>query len=259
MKTTHDLTSEAELCDALAAVAPSDGWDVFPEVAGFDLVLVWNGSRPAPSANRYDGTQIAAIDVGFQLGIDAKLRANIDVLDQCAGRVEDSDRRPDAAAVLVPVASREFCRVAHRIGLRVLELRHCRSTPEEYSVRPRTRIEPCPVGPLWLYRGIASPAPGRLAMPPVPLQGSGGRASPRVLSPWRVGALRVVLMLDRAGKITRAEAKPFGIDLSDWATRGWLATDGGRPATYTKGHRWDSHGPHVGYEQERDAIAAHMP
>jgi hypothetical protein len=248
MKTA--FTTEAELCDALAQVAPGDGWDVFPEVGGFDLVLVWNGSRAAPGV--YGSASVPLVEPGWQLGIDAKMRANVDVLEQCAFRMDQS-ARPDCGAVLVPEASDAFRAVARRLGLLVFTAQHCVArNPGSVYMRDRRHIVEPGSPPSVVWRAERKP----LALPPVPLQGSGGQASPRVLSPWRVSALRCCIALRARGSLTRAEGKAIGIDLSDWLQRGWVLSDGGRPARYTLNPTPPSRGPESGYERERDAIAA---
>lgn len=247
---TFEPASEAELCDAFAEAARGDGWRVFPEVSGFDLVLEWDGTRPVPTIWRdREDVPIAAVDAGYQIGIDAKLRANIDVLAQAIGRIEDSIHRPDAAAVLVPEYSRAYACIAHRLGLRCFDLRNCAGAQ-------RHTIDPVVPPPLWLYRGSHAGPDKRLALPPIPLRDSGGKGGPRTLSQWRVGALRVCALLRARGSLTRADAKPHGIDLADWAQRGWLVSDGKRPARYTPGLRLDVTGPEVGYEATRDALIA---
>lgn len=248
MKRTADLPkTEAELCDAFAEIARTRGWDVYPECGGFDLLLVWNATVMPQGWGRL---RLPNAPAGFQVGVEAKLRPNVEVLEQAASRIAYGAAAPDAGAVLVPQATRDFAALGRRLRLHVFALadlvgdRHRRGGLNEPFV-----VEP---------ENGAGEARPRVTLPPIPLQGSGGQASPRVLSPWRVAALRLVIELRAKGSITRAEAKAIGIDPSHWVTRGWLRTDGQRPARYTELPRLaeSDRGPIRGYERELELLQA---
>lgn len=261
------FNTEAELCDAFVEAAALDGWDAYPEVDGYDVVLVWNGSKVIDhvARRRYaDEPADVPIPVGYQVGVDAKLRAHIDVLDQAASRYDNDPfhdyapggkwevirKSPDEHAVLVPEASAAFCSVARRLKLRVLTLEHCRDTPDPEHRRTFSgSIKRTPIWPM------GEPRTGpRLALPPVPLQGSGGKASPRVMSPWRVRALRLCTLLNARGHLTGKDFADAKMDRRIWLARGWLVSDG-RDEGFAKYVRATG-GPDVGYERERDALAA---
>lgn len=76
--------SEAELCRVFLARGVDAAWTAYPETGGWDLLL----SRKAD---------------GFQIGIQAKLQLNFDVIDQClTDRYNACAPGPDCRAVLVP-------------------------------------------------------------------------------------------------------------------------------------------------------------
>jgi len=92
--------SEGELCDRFSIIARANGWQVFPEVGGWDLLLVGNK---------------------IQIGIEAKMRCNIRVLVQ-AMRRSLSYRYPDYRAVLVPKASSDLVYICKHLRILVFDL-----------------------------------------------------------------------------------------------------------------------------------------
>lgn len=240
--------SEAELCDALAVAAAADGWDVYPEVEGWDLLLVWNGTREDPLRL----PKYAPPPVGYQIGIEAKLRGS------CEAIVEALDRsrykRPDEIAVLVPKAGKAFRALCAELRVRVFAAEHYGPTPASWGMRDRKTVNPLGATAEDLERA----APLRLKVPEVALQGSGGHASPRTMSTWRVSALRLCILLRSRGYLTGQDFKDASVSRQRWLTGKWIVRDGseGRHARYVSGPRLDVDGPEVGYEAERDALAA---
>lgn len=247
--------SEAELCDLFTDAARADGFDVYPEVGGFDLLIVWRAERPMAPAWRSPGNWLREIPRGYQVGVDAKLRANVEVLDQAVGRM-DLLRRPDEAAVLVPEAGRPFRQLAGRLGLRVFTLAHCAAGRLDCGVRrapaaiDRKRIEPAESRCDPIRSADHEPLP----VPPFALQSGGGRPHPRVLSPWRVAALRLCLRMRDAGFLTREDFKDQGMRVDRWVNPRWVESDGRKPAKYTPAEHWELDGPHIGYERELEVL-----
>lgn len=75
--------SEAELCTRFSDAAREDGWTVYPETSGWDLLLV--------------------DDDGVQVGIDAKARASFEVLMQCLDRCPDGTHPSSRVTKAEPV------------------------------------------------------------------------------------------------------------------------------------------------------------
>jgi len=229
-------STEAELCDALVTAAARDGWDAFPEVSGWDLVLVWTGRVKVPALYCRDREP----EAGYQLAVEAKLRPGVDAIVSAIDR-RGTRRGPDEVALLVPHAGRSFVRLCRHLDLRVLTLADC-GRGELRFIAPRS---------------IPGDPAARLRLPPIALQGSGGAPSPRTLSAWRVGALRICRVLRERGWITRDDFRAHGVDRTRWVNARWIRADGtiGRLARYVPGPRFESDGPDVGYEAERDALA----
>lgn len=96
--------TEAALCEAfIRDVQAIRGWIVYPETAGFDILLVRE-------------------DTGHQLGIEAKLRLNEKVIDQILPSDWSNlcnDEGPDWRAVLVPEGSGSTVRLLQWAGVMV--------------------------------------------------------------------------------------------------------------------------------------------
>lgn len=223
--------SEAELCDAATILACKSGWDVYPEVGGWDLLCVWNGTA---SLSSYWGP----VPTGYQVGVEAKLRASFEAVYETLGR----NRHPstDEVAILVPKAGRAFRYVCAELGI---------------GVRILNDFDP--LLPVPRARHIAPEK--RLPLPPVALQTGGGRPCPKVLSRWRVGALRLCATLRKQGHLTGDDFKAAAIDHRRWLDGLWLRRAGnvGRLARYVAGPRLAVDGPEVGYEATATALATH--
>lgn len=255
--------TEADMCDSFRARARATGYEVYPEVGGWDLLLVWTGEAPAPTdacervdtAHEYGiGTIYHAghwresmheiikdwdqhFEPGMQIGIQAKLRPNIEVLSQTIDfHLRRTHQGPDFRAVLVPYTSDEFNRIATALGIRVY-------------VEDETRKVITPPLVQWDLSA-------RVPLPPIVPSWSGGGPSPRTLSAWRVGALKICAML-RAGKaVTKEDFQRVGIEIRTWVSRGWIASKRIAHRQYTYYAVDPANLPDIGYEAERDAIAA---
>lgn len=207
--------NEVRLCELFIDRARAEGFAVYPEVSGWDLVLV--------------DTE------GVQLGIQAKMRPNVDVLSQAIKRARAG---PRYRGVLVPKSTRAFRHVAISLGLTVFSMKSIRPFRHHRMIHLEHMIE-WKGEPLWL--------------PPVPSQEKAGTPAPRPLTQWRVKAIRLCLLLEERGYLTGEDFKRFGVNQSGWLTRGELKRDGtiGRFARYVKG--WAKL-PIVGFEREAEQL-----
>lgn len=232
MSAAPAFASEAALCAAYAAFAEKAGWLVYPETAGFDMVLV------RPAGDPYAGTQI---------GVEAKLKLNAKVVDQILDRDPwdiNLERGPDYRAVLVADPGRAIgiARLLHRCGVTVIapeprpgEAYHCTRVWPEGSAYESAN---------WYVFGAErdncwtdlNPA-NRCELPEYRPMVAAGVPSPVQLSRWKIGALKIVAWLEVHGSIDRAQIKKLGCDPSRW-TRGpneWL--DRAAPGQFARSTR----------------------
>lgn len=194
---------ESELCDRFVNLIGRSDVVAYPETAGFDI-LIRVSDNPSRSL-----LSMSDLKPGDMIGIEAKMSPNLKVLAQAIDRGYASRQRtgPDFRAVLVPKASRDFRDVAHALNVVVI-------VPEWSSLRPR-----------WLNgfqaRRRWSPK-ARPTLPPIVPTMSAGMPAPRILSTWRINALKTVIALE--GKIfTRRElTEVAGIGAQLWADRRWI-------------------------------------
>lgn len=179
---------EADLCSAFVDKARGEGLVVHAETSGWDLLLV----EPIS---------------GTQIGVQAKLRANCDVLAQAIGYPE-ARVGPDVHAVLVVDAPPSFRQVATR--LRVLVFDHVDLDP---VITVGKRLE---AAQLWSHEE-------RAWVPPVEIECVvGGRSGPVQLTPWKIAALELCRVLRRRGWASRTDFVRLKISPTYWL-------DGRRP------------------------------
>lgn len=210
-----DYKSEAELCaDFRAWLEDHAGWIVYNETAGWDMLAVFNGR--------------------LQVGIQAKLRPTFHLIEQalegvrytCEARGCDG-AGPHYRAVLIPFADSDVVSVLRR--LRVICLTPCLPDWNEerdgieltFGWREWAHHRANPFDP---DRGLgvipqpewqwAADKPERLPefVPDTPA----GVPCPKILSPWKIRMLRVVVIAHVRGHVTAAEAREFKIDLAPW-------------------------------------------
>lgn len=224
-------TSEAQLCRRLITVAESLGWTAYPETGGWDVLLV-------------AGKQVKRVEAGTQIGVEAKVRANVPVLAQARKR-SMYRRGPDYISILVHKAGREFRWLATDLGFAVWT----RATLDNVAAG---RVRWCG---LPLERRTT--APEREWLPPiVPKDVVAGAPAPSSLTPWRVAALRVCNALDDGDELTRADIRKMGCDPKYFTVYGCAVPTGrkrGRAELLRKGdhpRRW----PAIGWEREAQAL-----
>lgn len=196
--------TEVELCERVREWAERIGFVVYPEVDGWDLVLV------PEKAVRLDMTH--DVDPGHQVGVHAKLRANCDVLAQAMPRRRH--RRPHIPLVAVPRPGPGFREVARALGIGVIDTEPARRYRWQKTNPGRHQHDPVVCG--WPVKvGTDSP----LVLPPIAsLAIQAGSPSPRVLSDWRVKAIRFVAWARAEGSFTIADLERQGIG-RHWAER----------------------------------------
>jgi hypothetical protein len=189
--------TEAELCDAFVAELKPHGYRIYPEQDGWDLVVV--DAR------------------GRQTGVQAKLRANLEVLGQAlresGGPRSEARRGPDSVALLVGSAPAEsFERIATSLGFGIVYPRRM-STGVVF-----TGIEAIAFAPLLETTAC-------LDLPEVEVGMSGGCPSPKSVTKWKLAAVGLCLRLRRIGMLTPDDFRNAGVSRTRWV-QFWL--DGAR-------------------------------
>ena len=197
------FASEADLCAAFLAWAGRTAPDItcYAEWAGWDILLVY--------------------PEGFQLGIQAKLRLNAEVVGQASPSFYDDagDHGPDYRGVLVPAAN-GLSGLAHRLGLidfypygteyRTGLLQFVPTLREPYG---KGRIDPN-----WLDWNPKTRHP----LPPTLTDAVAGSSAPVSLTTWKLRALAVLAELSLRGTITTKQVREIGCDPRRWLQQHWL-------------------------------------
>lgn len=206
--------TEADLVADFVAWVEHKGWTVYAETAGWDLLLV----RPSD---------------GYQIGVEAKMQLNAHVLCQALGRHEyhNGAKGPDSRAVLVPrkksVNGMET--LAQYLGLVVI----LGDEPRQWDKWKGPHFSPnLPDRQDWSW--VADRRRGewpelcpdeRCDLPDYVPDVQGGKPSPVSLTPWKVKAIKIQIVIERRGYVTRADFAALKIDPSRW-TQYWLQNIG---------------------------------
>jgi hypothetical protein len=203
--------SEAELCAELTAEARQLGFVVYPETEGWDLVLV--ATRALVDRADLRWVEACGIQIDDQIGVQAKLTGNICVLSQC---LTTSVYRPHFVAALVDRADSDFVTVTTALGIVPL-----------YRIFKRGKRWQLWKDPLDFggFKRVRRAAASGLQLPPIVPDLPAGVPSPRSLTTWRLGALRLCHLLRTRGWITAADFAAVKVDRRRWV-RQWV-----KPAT----------------------------
>lgn len=202
MTTKPLFATETDLCAAFIAAIPVT-WTAYPETAGWDILLV----------RRADG---------FQIGIEAKLKLNAIVLTQAleGWGYEYHDSGPDCRAVLVPSgAGGGMDAIAGHLALTVVRIHSGRfygsafspSLPEEgkhFSSFENGWHELCPLK--------------RCPLPEYVPDVEAGASGPSKLTTWKIAAIKIAVLLERRGYVSRLDFRALKIDPRRWLDGQWL-------------------------------------
>lgn len=195
MTASRTFKTEAELCAAFIAwAARQGGVQCFAEWAGWDILLVYPD--------------------GLQLGIQAKLRLNAEVINQAAPDHFDWDPKrpgPDYRGILVP-ALNPLAVIASRLGLVVFAPRY----PDRFTPGLMDRDN-------WADGKWTDWNPGkRHELPPTVTDAIAGSPCPVTLTHWKLAALDVLAELAVRGVITTKRVSELGVNPSRWLSSFWL-------------------------------------
>lgn len=209
------FAKEADLCEAFIAALPK-GWTAYRETGGFDILL----SRD---------------EDGFQIGIEAKLKLNAKVILQAGesiGYWHAADHAPDCRAVLVPenAGSGELRGVCRMLGIEVISMYNIEKDDikdGKYVSRSETEFRPdLPIlkdnwsaGEKWFEFWPAK----RIALPDYIPDTLAGDSCPVMLTPWKISAIKIAVLLDLTGYVSRQDFYDLKISISRWTQGGLLA------------------------------------
>lgn len=189
--------------------AIGEGWTQYHETAGWDILLVHTKT-------------------GMQIGVEAKLSLNAKVLEQALTGLRYAEAAgPDYRAVLVPAdACQNHMRsIASHCGIAVLTIGH-----ESYGwpEKKRWSLSPAelPEEAGYQYAQWHSWLPGkRCVLPEYVPDVRGGDSSPVALTPWKIKAIKLMILLERNGSVHRSDMKALGISPRRWTDcyHGFLA------------------------------------
>lgn len=225
---TTQFATEADLCAAFLACVPQT-WVAYPESCGFDIVL----------AHR---------ETHAQIGIEAKLVLNAKVLVQITADRDQDRRGPDFRAVLVGKVVAENAIIAKRLGIKVLTLVPRRDPRGWERLAPRghpksdwvvnrggewlPEFTPLKSGrglSWWSHDGWEDEAPvERLRLPDYVPQVAAGVPSPVKLTDWTIQAIRMCVLVNRIGLVSKQHFQALKLSMSRWTQYQWLAPSGTR-------------------------------
>lgn len=254
--------TEAAMCAAFIADAKRQGWVAYPETGGFDILL----HNPK---------------LDLQVAIEAKQQLNVDVILQATDSVFcTSDQGPDYRAILVPEGGpKGLSGLANRLSLTVIR---CRGEPNAKGELPGKSYRPCwafdpqlPTPALgdtedyWWERDERNgwyqmPVSKRLSLPEYVPDVPAGAAAPVALTTWKIRAIKIDVLLEKRGYVTRADFKALQISMSRWLQSGWLDGHPTLAGAYVRGrYGMDFRGQHPrNYDEiaaDFDAWSAKLP
>lgn len=238
--------TEADLCAAFITWAKRHDWTAYAETAGWDIVLV----RPT----------------GVQIGIQAKLKFNTKVLAQTLPRyLGYRDEGPDYRAILVGDAVEGAGCICDALGLAMFYPHrwNCQNGLPEFTgdaeFVERDRVSFSRFGTAWFDWNPEK----RCELPDYIPDVAAGASGPLQLTPWKVGALRLIATLELRGHLLRADFAKHGIAATRWTTyytpdQAWLLP-GAERGQWVRGPalNFDKQHPMV-YAQIREEIAAQL-
>ncbi len=218
MKSTSDIpakaifASEAELCSVFISQIP-DTWIAYSETGHFDIVLV------------------RKID-GLQIGVEAKQRLTAEVILQA---VEEhpvyNQSGPDFRAALVPYgcAPGPLVSLARILGITVITMKSkalYQAITTRYGFRSKeSKFDPAlPVPGEYEWRGTwfdCCPMK-RVDLPEYIPDVAAGSSAPVKLTEWKIKAIKIWILLERRGFVTRADFNVIRIDHRLWLQWGWI-------------------------------------
>lgn len=213
-KKAPPFKTEVELCARFIAAIGED-WTAYPETAGWDILLVRKSD-------------------GFQIGVQAKLKLNAEVVYQA---LEDGSwyrvagDGPDCRAVLVPWGDAgHLGGICGHLGVTVI-----RVSPPDPEKKRVFRYEifspslPSDKHKSWREDWHEMAPDHRHKLPEYVPDVAAGASAPLQLTEWKIKAIKIAITLEIRGRVTRADFKHLQIDHRRWIApeQGWLTVSDG--------------------------------
>lgn len=183
-----------------------DEWVAYAETAGFDILLVRKSD-------------------GYQIGIEAKLKFNVNVLCQILEDGWHREHGPDYRAILIPDdASSSLGVIASYIGITVIRIRKKEKYPW-YGAASFQPSLPKLSNDTWINKEWYDWCPTeRCPLPEYVPDVAAGSSAPLQLTKWKIAAIKIAIILEERGWVARPDFRHVGIDYRRWIAKesGWL-------------------------------------
>lgn len=208
-KTPPTFPTEVSLCEAFLSTVDDRVWTPYAETAGWDILM----SRK---------------EDGFQIGIQAKLKLNTDVINQA---IEDyhgywsyTRAGPDCRALLVP-SSNGLANICGYLSLVIITVDR-KSTYEAKRGGPFRSDPGLPhkaYGDQWPEWAPAKRHPLPAYVPDV----AAGASAPLQLTDWKIKAIKIAILLEVNGSVRRSDFAHLRLDHRRWIAGGWVVLKDG--------------------------------
>lgn len=204
MKKPKPFATEVELCAAFLAALPA-GWTAYNETAGWDILLVRDAD-------------------GFQIGIQAKLKLNSTVVSQALeewGSMVADRAGPDCRAVLVPRGETGFQTISKYIGFTIIRVTP--ASESRFTLRPAATFYPTLPGSEADREWHEWMPVKRHKLPEYVPDVPAGAPAPVQLTPWKIKAIKLMIIAEARGFVTRSDFKHLALDHRPFVVaKGWL-------------------------------------
>lgn len=237
-------TPESSLCYALIDEGLLAGWDYFPEYPNnrYDILFVAG-----------EGCTTAGAEPGMQIGVQAKMKLNDDVLAQVRQNVVYHRRYngPDRVVALVPEAPRtpkekEVEAKLQAIGAGIFFPYLTFNGNDSSETRRAKNFDSL------IRAGQATSFPGRIPIPKhFPLPDEPGKPSPTTWSLWKQKAMALVVHATVHGTLTHTDFAKHRVSMTFWRNAKWILKVGqqGRSHIYELNPDVDPRRPDAQYPE----------
>lgn len=203
MAKAKPFQTEVALCAQFLELVDKRVWTAYAETGGWDILLSRN------------------VD-GFQIGIQAKLVFNLDVINQAIEQHSGWTAvasGPDCRAVLVPGSTSKLGHICDYVGLAVIVMQSATeySKPRFYPRLPEKPDQWC--GSEDWHEWCPTK---RHKLPEYVPDVAAGASAPLQLTDWKIKAIKLAVLLEKNGHVTRSDFKYLSLDHRRWVAQDWL-------------------------------------